>query len=105
MQIETGADRAPPVVFLAPAGDGDERYLGSPRALADALRHLVTVYQRHPDVEQREAGLEALGDFQSFEPVLRCAHLVAVQPDQAGESLGGVAVVIDNQHLEPRSGR
>ena len=70
--------------------------------LAQSPGHFVAVHARHPDVEEHHLRSVALRQFQGGGAVVGHPDLVALQPQQQGEAVGGVHVVIDHQQPTAR---
>ena len=97
-------DSAGAVLGAAVAGDGDQAGAGGLRVAAEGQGHGVAVHAGQADVADDRVGMAALGLGDPVEPVDGDAHLVAVQPQEPAQALGGVGVVLDDQHAEVRRG-
>ena len=73
-----------------------------PGTLAQLPRDVVAVHVRQPDVQQHHIGLELRRAGQRAGAVVRDQDLVAHHPQEFGERVGGVPVVVHHQHAPRR---
>ena len=95
--IEARVARAATVVFLAPAGHGDQHHLRAARLVSDPPRHLVAAQFRQSDIQQDHIRLEGGRGADGFQSVVRGVHLVAHHAQQYRETVGGIGIVIHDQ--------
>jgi len=65
---------------------------------AQAVRDLEAVHARHADVEQHHLGLERGRELECAARIESGFHHVPVELQQQGQGLGGIAIVVDDQH-------
>src|SRR5258706_2893307 len=97
MRVEAGLVRAALVVVLTPPGEGDEIDALPPRLLPDAARYLVAVGARHPDVHERDVGLERLGAADGGLAVEHRVDVVSTQLEEQLQALRRIPIVIVDQ--------
>src|SRR5207253_7951004 len=91
------------VVFLAPAGDRDQQHVAA-AALAHVARDVIPRELRQADVQERHGGLELVRGRDRLGAVVGDAHLVPHHPEQGGEAVGGILVVVDDEDARVRFG-
>src|SRR5258706_5210131 len=104
MVVEARLGALPAVLGLSPTGECDEHDAVEVALLADARGELEAVQPGHGEIEQRDLGTERAHLLQSRCPVVRDQHLDAVQAQQQRETVGGVAIVVDDEKAPPRGG-
>src|SRR3989337_2380746 len=97
MMVEAGRGRSRAVLWLSPAGDGDEGDLRSAVQRPDATRRLVAVKPRQADVEQDDARAPGPGELHRGRAIMCQARVVAVRAEQLAEGRRGVAIVVDEE--------
>src|SRR4051794_36722609 len=71
-----------------------------PGLLAKLLCQLKAIHLGHADVKKDDMGAVGSGLFQSRHSVVMDLCLMAPQLNQDGQAVGGIPVVIDNQHTQ-----
>src|SRR5690606_22033435 len=92
VRVEAFLLRAPPVLVLAVAGDGDEARVAERRLRAEPARRLVAVAAGEPDVEEHDVGPELGGDGDGGVAGVGDAHPMAGGLEQDLEAERGVDV-------------
>src|SRR5262249_43571139 len=92
------------VLGLAVAGQGDEQH-ALPQAGPHLRGHRVAVQPRQPDVDQGYLRAEGQRRFDSLPPVFHQVHAVAEKPQQQGQALPPVPVVLADQNVAAGGGR
>ena len=102
--VEAGGTRALLVLYLAPAGDGDQHGLAVARVQSQPPRDFVAVHSRHADVEQHGIGAKPRHRIERVLPAEFDLVLDAEQLQHHAHGLGRVDVVIDHQHAQANDG-
>ena len=70
----------------------------APVLRANSSRHLVPVHLGQPDVEQHHVGVRRAHPLERVAAGVRGVRLLAAEPEQRGERIGGVRVVVHDEH-------
>src|SRR6185295_14920161 len=82
--VASGLLRSRAVDLLAPAGEGDDLHIPSPRLLSDEARRLVAVELGHSDVHQDRLRAESFRELYRLDAVVCRANLVAQELEHLG---------------------
>ena len=96
--IEAGGDAALTILVAAEAGDGDHQGAALGGARADATGHLQPVHPGEADVEQDDLEFRARQRPLRRRAVVNDLDLLVAQLQEVAQSLGGVDVVVCDQH-------
>jgi hypothetical protein len=103
--VETRGAHALPVLVLSPAGERDDRHTLRVGDLTQPAGHFVAIHFRHADIEQHDVRLAQLELLERCRPVVRNMYVRTSRPQQHREALGGVAIVVHDQHAEAHDAR
>ena len=90
------------IAFLTPASQRDQLHCLAPRFLAQRRGDFVATQLRHADIEQRNLGPKSLRKRQCSMAAMRDAHFMPTDLQQHRKAVGGVLVVICNEHASTR---
>ncbi len=102
MTVEFALPDAPQSFLLAPAGQSNECQVPELGTLSDPASHFVTVHGRHGDIQEHHLRFVALECFDRCLTVVDDTNVRADQLEQRGQTVGGIAVVIDDQDAARR---
>src|SRR5438445_7246283 len=103
--VESGLEREALVLLASIAGERDEHYAPEGRLRPQPACELVAVHSGQPDVAQDQLGIPALRGVECGDPVEGDPDLVTPEPEQRGETLGRVLVVLDDEDAQTANGR
>ena len=95
--VEAGFGRAATVVFLSPAGQGDDRDMISPWHGSQSLAHLIAIESRHPDVEQHQRRLQCFRKCHCTQAIVGCFHMMTPYAQKQRQRGRPVDVVIGDE--------
>ena len=96
--VEPRRVRLSPVLVLTPSRQGDERQLLELGLLPDPPRHLMAIHARHSDIKNRDVRSISRQCFQRFGAAVRDMHIRTEELEENTQTLGRVAVVVDDQY-------
>src|SRR5690349_17558566 len=97
MPVESRGTGPPAILLLSPAGHRDERDVAQVLVFAYATRHLEPVETRHAEIEKDDGRPEFAKRGERREAVVDDAHVRAEHLEQRAQTIGGVAVVVDDE--------
>jgi hypothetical protein len=95
--VEAGCAGLLDVFLLAPPGNRHEKDLRPVGTGPDPARELISIHVRHADIQQRGIWRCPVEHLQGCLTVVRDDDVVAIQPQEHGETLGRVVVVVGDQ--------
>src|SRR4029077_3802995 len=93
-----GSEGSLPVVFLTPAGNGDQLDTAAATAFPHSASNLVAIQSRHPNIEERDLRAELLEDCKRPRTIVHDGDRMALHAQQLRERFSRVAIIVGNQH-------
>jgi hypothetical protein len=87
-----------PVFRAAVAGEGDEQHLAQPWDLPQSVGHVEAAHLGHGEVKEDDLRPESPGGLQGAGSIVSDLSVVPPQIEEQGEAVGGVPVVVHDQH-------
>ena len=103
MMVEPSFRRAAAIFLLAPAGQCRQHGVLQAGLLAHPACDLVAIHPRHSDVKEHYGRWRVLRHLQRRRAAEGYPNVVALHPEQHGEAIGGVLIVVN--HQEPMARR
>jgi hypothetical protein len=100
--VKARCRRALAILRLSPAGHRDELDVLKLRARSKCAGQFAAIHLRHAQIQEGDGGRFAFGLDECRRAIVSRAHDLSLQAQQHGEAVGGVFIVINDEHAARR---